>query len=67
VTGTHEADLAELHKAICHFSSVLRGSAHSWDIKSYLPGLLFYWFVAENLAVWNSQGGHNSAFECEGV
>jgi type I restriction enzyme M protein len=40
---------AELHKTIWRIANDSRRSVDGWDFKSYVLGMLFYRFSAENL------------------
>ncbi len=46
---TKEQERAELHRTIWKIANDLRGSVDGWDFKSYVPWLLFYRFISEDL------------------
>lgn len=52
---TKEQQRAELHKTIWQVANDLRGSVDGWDFKSYVPGMLFYRFISENLTILISE------------
>jgi len=49
---TKEQEREELHRTIWQIANDLRGSVDGWDFKSYVSGLLFYWFISENLTTF---------------
>jgi type I restriction enzyme M protein len=50
-----EIERAELHKTIWRIANDLRGSVDGWDFNTYVLGMLFYRFIAENLTAYLNQ------------
>ena len=60
MSRTKETQRAELHKTIWRIANDLRGSVDGWDFKSYVLGMLFYRFIAENLTAYLNEGEHKA-------
>lgn len=46
----------ELHYAIKAIADELGRSVEEWDFKSYLLGIMFYWYISENLINYINEG-----------
>ena len=60
MTGSKEVERGGLRKTIWCIATDLRGSVDDWDFKSYVLGMLFYRFVADNLAARINRGEHET-------
>ncbi|NWJ51202.1 MAG: type I restriction-modification system subunit M N-terminal domain-containing protein [Bacteroidetes bacterium] len=47
-----EQERDKLHHAIWQIANDLRGRVDSWDLKSYVLGMLFYRFISENITAY---------------
>lgn len=62
MSGSKEAERAELHKAIWRIANDLRGSVDGWDFKAYVLGMLFYRFISENLIAYINKNEHEAGY-----
>ncbi|MBL3539902.1 MAG: type I restriction-modification system subunit M [Aminivibrio sp.] len=51
-----EQERAELHRTIWNIANDLQGSVDGWDFKQYVPGMLFYRYISENLTNYINRG-----------
>lgn len=49
MTYNKDTERVEFHKTIWKVANDLRGTIDGWDFKNYVPGILFYRFISENL------------------